>query len=56
MSDTEMKKSSARKSQMYNHESEIIFALPALYMNLKSTHFQGKHEPQQDGEFSYTCF
>nr|KAG5688413.1 hypothetical protein BaRGS_001195 [Batillaria attramentaria] len=37
-----------RKSQTYNHETEIIFALPALYMNLKSTHCQGKHEPQQD--------
>lgn len=37
-----------RKSQAYNHETEIIFALPALYMNLKSTHCQGKHEPQQD--------
>ncbi|XP_076446239.1 bridge-like lipid transfer protein family member 1 isoform X6 [Babylonia areolata] len=38
----------SRKSQMYSHETEIIFALPALYMNLKSTHCQGKHEPQQD--------
>ncbi|XP_070184496.1 bridge-like lipid transfer protein family member 1 [Littorina saxatilis] len=38
----------SRKSQAYSHEAEIIFALPALSMNLKSTHFQGKTEPEQD--------
>ena len=40
---------------MYSHETEIIFALPALYMNLKSTHFQGKYEPQQDGKLECVC-
>lgn len=49
----------SRKPQVYNHETEIIFALPALYMNLKSMHFQSKHEPQQDGMgeyvYAHTC-
>lgn len=47
-SPTETRKT--RKSQLYNHETEIIFALPALFMNLKSTHSQGKQEPQYDGK------
>ncbi|XP_071088521.1 bridge-like lipid transfer protein family member 1 [Haliotis cracherodii] len=45
-SPTEHRKS--RKPQAYNHESEMIFAFPSLYMNLKTFHYQGEHEPQND--------
>ncbi|XP_041357043.1 transmembrane protein KIAA1109-like isoform X2 [Gigantopelta aegis] len=44
----EHRKSVIRKSQVYNHEIETIFALPSLYVNLKTFHYQGEHEPGPD--------
>ncbi|ESO89448.1 hypothetical protein LOTGIDRAFT_234295 [Lottia gigantea] len=45
-SPTEHRKS--RKSQVYNHETEIIFAMPSMTLNLKTSHLQSKGEPQLD--------
>ena len=45
----ERRKSVIRKSQVYNHEIETIFALPSLYMNLKTFHYQGEDAPEPDG-------
>ncbi|KAL5011394.1 hypothetical protein ScPMuIL_009945, partial [Solemya velum] len=40
---SEYKKS--RKSQEYNHDTEMIFALPSLQLQLKTFHLQGESEP-----------
>ncbi|XP_050415172.1 bridge-like lipid transfer protein family member 1 [Patella vulgata] len=34
-----------RKSQVYNHETEIIFGMPSMTLNLKTSHLQGKNVP-----------
>ena len=39
----------ARKSQEYSHDTEIIFALPSLQLHLKTEHMQGETEPTEDG-------
>ena len=43
------RRSMARKSQEYSHETEIIFALPSLQMNLQTKHVQDEHPPREDG-------
>ena len=43
----------ARKSQEYNHETEIIFALPSLQMNLQTKHVQDEQPPREDGIYKY---
>ena len=49
-SPTDRPRSSTRKSTEYNHETEIIFALPSLEMVLKTEHLQGETEPLEDGK------
>ena len=39
-----------RKLITYNHETEIIFALPTLCLDLKSTHYQGNEPPGPCGK------
>ncbi|BFZ14882.1 hypothetical protein BsWGS_17921 [Bradybaena similaris] len=37
------------KATYYSHETEVIFAFPSLYMNLKTCHFQEELPPAEDG-------
>ena len=48
------RRSMARKSQEYNHETEIIFALPSLQMNLQTKHVQDEQPPREDGMYNYS--
>ncbi|XP_035828649.1 transmembrane protein KIAA1109 homolog isoform X2 [Aplysia californica] len=43
------RKTSKVKATYYSHETEVIFAFPSLYMNLKTSHFQGE-KPPEEGE------
>ncbi len=44
------RRSASRKSQEYSHETEIVFALPSLQMNLQTKHVQSEHPPREDGQ------
>jgi len=43
------RRTAARRSAEYVHDTEIIFILPSLQMHLKTKHMQGEHEPKDDG-------
>ncbi len=49
LSPTEKERRRERKPQDYSHETEIIFALPPLQMNLSTKHVQGEKPPSEDG-------
>ena len=49
------RRSMARKSQEYHHETEIIFALPSLQMNLQTKHVQDEQPPREDGMKISSC-
>ncbi|XP_059164299.1 bridge-like lipid transfer protein family member 1 [Physella acuta] len=42
------RKLSKVKPTYYNHETEVIFAFPSMYMNLKTSHFQGDKPPEDN--------
>lgn len=42
-------KSTSRKSQE-KHETDIIFVLPSLQLELRTTHCQGAQVPEEGGE------
>ena len=43
------RRTAARRSTEYVHDTEIIFIMPSLQMHLKTEHMQGEHEPEDDG-------
>ena len=43
------RKFSKVKATYYSHETEVIFAFPSLYMDLKTSHFQGETMPEETG-------
>lgn len=48
-----------RGSSSYNHETEIIFALPRMQLDFKSIHVQDPQEPSLSGTataFSFVLF
>lgn len=40
-----------RKYMVYSHDCEMIFALPSLQLQLRTTHQQAEQEPVDDGIF-----
>lgn len=40
------------KATYYSHDTEVIFAFPSMYMNLKTSHFQDERPPAEDGMFT----
>lgn len=44
-----------RKVQAYSHDTEMIFLLPSLQLQLKTIHNQSQHEPKADGTLTYNC-
>ena len=38
-----------KKGNEYNHETDIIFALPKLQLDFKTEHMQGSDEPDPEG-------
>ncbi|XP_055893241.1 bridge-like lipid transfer protein family member 1 isoform X2 [Biomphalaria glabrata] len=43
-----LRKFSKVKAAYYSHETEVIFAFPSMYMNLKTSHFQGEKPPEEN--------
>ena len=39
-----------RKVQAYSHDTEMIFLLPSLQLQLKTIHNQSQQEPRADGK------
>ena len=39
-----------RKSRKYDHETEVVFALPPMQLHLVTKHNQAEHEPLEDGK------
>jgi hypothetical protein len=39
-----------RKVQAYSHDTEMIFLLPSLQLQLKTIHNQSLHEPKPEGK------
>ena len=46
------RRSTSRRGNEYNHDTEVIFVLPSLQMHLKTVHKQGAVEPQEGGEIA----
>ena len=50
---TSLPAGSSRRSTFtstYNHDTDIIFALPKLQLDFKTEHMQGPKEPDPDGK------
>jgi hypothetical protein len=43
------RRSASKKSTVYNHDTEVIFAIPLLQMDLKTEHLQEEQEPDLAG-------
>ncbi|XP_064637366.1 bridge-like lipid transfer protein family member 1 isoform X3 [Lineus longissimus] len=44
------RRAGSKKSTIYNHDTEVIFAIPLLQMDLKTEHLQEESEPDLAGE------